>query len=77
MHSGRFSTMKEAIGFYTQGRGHAVPVGEHLNIHWHIWEPNLSDYEQDRLVDFLKTLTDETFKPKIPAILPSGLNQPI
>lgn len=73
MHSGNFKTLRETVEFYTKGRGHAVPKEENLNIHWHIWEPNLSDYELDRLVDFLKTLTDETFKPKTPDVLPSGL----
>ena len=73
MHSGRFKTLRETVQFYTDGRGHAVPEGENLLIHWHIWEPNLTDYELDRLVDFLKTLTDESFKPKIPEVLPSGL----
>lgn len=73
MHSGRFATLHEAVAFYTGGRGHAVPAGEDLKIHWHIWEPNLSDDELDRLVDFLKTLTDESFKPAEPARLPSGL----
>ncbi len=73
MHSGNFETLRETVEFYTKGRGHAVPEGENLIIHWHIWEPQLSDYELDRLVDFLKTLSDETFTPKIPEILPSGL----
>ena len=73
MHSGRFATLREAIAFYTGGRGHAVPEGEELKIHWHIWEPNLTDYELDRLVDFMKTLTDESFKPAQPSALPSGL----
>ncbi len=73
MHSGRFATMREAAAFYTGGRGHAVPPGEELKIHWHIWEPNLSDEELDRLVDFLRTLTDESFKPSEPLQLPSGM----
>lgn len=73
MHSGNFKTLREAVEFYTEGRGHAVPEGETLYLHWHIWEPNLSDYEIDRLVDFLKTLTDETFTPQIPETVPSGL----
>jgi cytochrome c peroxidase len=73
MHSGRFATLREAVAFYTGGRGHAVPEGEELFIHWHIWEPNLTDNELDRLVDFLKTLTDESFKPTEPSRLPSGL----
>lgn len=73
MHSGRFATLREAVEFYTKGRGHAVPEGEDLKIHWHIWTPELSNEELDRLVDFLKTLTDESFKPRIPDALPSGL----
>jgi cytochrome c peroxidase len=76
MHSGRFATLREAVAFYTGGRGHAVPPGEELKIHWHIWEPKLRDDELDRLVDFLKTLTDESFKPAEPASLPSGM-QPV
>lgn len=73
MHSGRFASLREAAAFYTGGRGHAVPEGEELKIHWHIWEPKLTDDELDRLVDFMKTLTDESFKPVTPAQLPSGL----
>lgn len=73
MHSGNFATLRETVEFYTKGRGHAVPEDEDLIIHWHIWDPQLSDYELDRIVDFLKTLTDETFTPKIPETLPSGL----
>lgn len=73
MHSGRFGTLRETVEFYTKGRGHAVPEGEKLNIHWHIWEPKLTDDELDRLVDFLGTLTDESFTPREPARVPSGL----
>ncbi|MCF8459265.1 MAG: c-type cytochrome [Flavobacteriales bacterium] len=72
MHSGRFKTLRETVQFYTDGRGHAVPEGEKLYLHWHVWEPQLSDNELDRLVDFLKTLTDETFMPKRPDRLPSN-----
>jgi hypothetical protein len=32
----------------------------------------LTSYEIDRLVDFLNTLTDESFKPRVPEVLPSG-----
>ncbi|MEP2023850.1 MAG: cytochrome c peroxidase [Reichenbachiella sp.] len=73
MHSGRFKDLRETVQFYTDGRGHAVPENEQLILHWHIWEPNLADHELDRLVDFLKTLTDETFKPKVPDQIPSAL----
>ena len=74
MHSGRFSSLRDAVAFYNGGRGHAVPQGEDLKIHWHIWEPKLADEELDRLVDFLQTLTDESFKPRAPASLPSGIS---
>jgi len=73
MHSGRFSNLRQTVEFYTGGRGHAVPDNEKLLLHWHIWEPNLSDQEVDRLVDFLATLEDETFTPRVPESLPSGL----
>jgi cytochrome c peroxidase len=74
MHSGRFKTLREAAEFYTGGRGHAVPPGEKLSLHWHIWEPNLTDRELDLLVAFMKTLTDESFMPTLPKTVPSGLS---
>jgi cytochrome c peroxidase len=74
MHSGRFENLKEAVGFYTRGRGHAVPESENLSIHWHIWEPDLSDHELELIVSFLKTLTDESLAPATPKSVPSGLN---
>ena len=73
MHSGRFATLREAVAFYTGGRGHAVPEGEQLSLHWHIWEPNLTDEELDLLVEFLHTMTDESFMPALPDAVPSGL----
>ncbi len=75
MHSGTFDTLYDAAEFYTLGRGHAVPTEEreHIILHWHIWEPQLTDTEIDRLVDFLGALTDENFKPRIPVQVPSGL----
>lgn len=73
MHSGRFETLREAVAFYTGGRGHAVPPGESMYLHWHIWDPELTPQELDLLVAFLQTLTDETFTPRVPERLPSGL----
>lgn len=73
MHSGRFETLREAVKFYNEGRGHAVPKDEVLYIHWHVWEPKLTESELDRLVDFLGTLTDESFMPRTPDRVPSGL----
>lgn len=72
-HSGKFASLREMVQFYNLGRGHEVPSNEKLHIHWHIWEPNLTSNEMDRLVDFLKTLTDESFKPQVPQVLPSGI----
>jgi len=72
MHSGKFDNLHAIAEFYNGGRGHAVPKGIDLQLHWHISSPNLSDYELDRLVDFLGTLTDESLTPQIPQQLPSG-----
>lgn len=74
MHSGRYGSLREAVAFYSGGRGHAVPEGVDLHIHWHIWEPDLTDAEMDRVVDFLGALTDERFQPEIPQRVPSGLS---
>ena len=42
MHSGTFADLREATEFYNKGRGHAVPKGVELQIHWHIWEPQFN-----------------------------------
>jgi cytochrome c peroxidase len=73
MHSGTFDTLRETVGFYNKGRGNAVPPGMALYLHWHIGSPDLTEAELDLLVDFLQTLTDETFKPEVPQRVPSGL----
>ena len=73
MHSGLFDGLRETVEFYNGGRGHAVPPGLDLHLHWHISSPDLTDRELDRLIDFLGALTDESLKPPIPARVPSGL----
>ncbi len=73
MHAGNFETLREATEFYNKGRGHAVPKELDLTIHWHISEPDLSEHELDLIVSFMKTLSDDKFKPEIPRYLPSGL----
>ncbi len=75
MHSGTFEKLHDAVRFYTRGRGHALPEEEktRVSVHWHIWEPQLTDEEIDLLVTFLGALTDESFKPQIPGAVPSGL----
>jgi cytochrome c peroxidase len=72
-HDGAFASLRDAVDFYNKGRGNAVPQGMHLYLHWHISDPNLTETEVDRIVDFLGALTDETFVPKKPARVPSGL----
>ena len=73
MHRGQKATLEDAARFYTGGRGHEVPEGESLMIHWHIWEPRLTDREIALLAAFMAALTDEAFLPEIPAAVPSGL----
>jgi cytochrome c peroxidase len=72
-HSGAFAGLREVVEFYNKGRGNAVPKDMHLYLHWHISDPQLTDAEVDRIVDFLGALTDETFLPQAPARVPSGL----
>ncbi|MCB1843647.1 MAG: cytochrome-c peroxidase [Halioglobus sp.] len=73
MHSGLFDNLRDTADFYNKGRGHAVPEGMELQLHWHITSPDLTDDEVDRLVDFMRTLTDESLKPRVPDRVPSGL----
>lgn len=73
MHSGVFDNLRDASEFYNKGRGHAIPEGVDLHLHWHITSPELTDDEIDRLVDFMGALTDESLKPRTPATVPSGL----
>ena len=73
MHRGQKATLEDAARFYTGGRGHEVPEGESLMIHWHIWEPQLTDREIQLLAIFMGALTDEAFMPEIPTAVPSGL----
>jgi cytochrome c peroxidase len=74
MHSGAFASLQETVEFYNRGRGNSVPKGANLQLHWHIVSPELSDHEVARLIDFLGTLTDESFMPAIPGKVPSGLH---
>jgi cytochrome c peroxidase len=75
MHNGSFDNLKTAAEFYTKGRGHALTDAQRKTtvLHWHIWEPKLTEQELDALVTFMQTLTDEQFTPAIPAQVPSGL----
>lgn len=72
-HSGAFADLRSVVDFYNKGRGNAVPAGMNLYLHWHISDPDLTETEVDRIVDFLGALTDETFLPQVPARVPSGM----
>ncbi|MCC2616553.1 c-type cytochrome [Aestuariibacter halophilus] len=73
MHAGNFAGLRDAVEFYNKGRGHAVPPEESLQIHWHIWDPQLTDDELDAIVTFLGALDDESLMPPVPVAVPSGL----
>jgi cytochrome c peroxidase len=75
MHSGALPTLRSVVDFYNDKRGHAIPEGEHLLVHWHIAlaGKTLDAGETDDLVAFLQTLTDESMKPPVPTAVPSGL----
>jgi cytochrome c peroxidase len=74
-NAGQFSSLREVVDFYNASRGHAVPPGEHAEIHWHIamTRPELSDADAAALVAFLACLTDESLRPQVPSDVPSGL----
>ncbi len=75
MHSGAHATLEEAVRFYSDEPGSHVPAGERVLLSWLMFSgaPVLSDAEVDALVAFLRTLTDESAQPQVPARVPSGL----
>jgi len=76
--AGQLANLEDVVRFYNDTAGHALPGGEHLQVHWHIAMkgPTLSETEQRALVAFLRALTDESMMPAIPDRLPSGLALP-
>ncbi len=73
MHNGVFPSLDDAINFYSHGGGRGKLGRSVPRIHWHMRNMDLSQEEKLNLVLFLKTLTDESLSPNIPAVLPSGL----
>lgn len=76
MHGGQFQTLIEAVDFYNNVPGHAVPDRSDLTLNWHMVDPKLRADEIVDLVAFLHTLTDETALPVVPEAVPSGLPVP-
>lgn len=76
MHAGQARNLIDAIDFYNNTPGHAVPESAGLTLHWHMVDPDLKSSEVSNLAAFLNTLTDESALPAIPARVPSGLPVP-
>ena len=75
MHSGGHLDLREAVEFYNKRRGHAVPEGEQVLLHWHIYltGPIVSDADIDAVTSFLAAFSDESLLPDVPIRVPSGL----
>ena len=63
MHDGRFKTLEEVIEHYSTGVKRSATLDPNLAKHPDGGVP-LSDSDKRALVAFLKTLTDERFKPQ-------------
>ena len=71
MHNGRYKTLEEVLAFYAKGGGRGEGL-EVKNLDDKIRVFSLSTGEQQDLIAFLKSLTDETRLPEIPDRVPSG-----
>ena len=72
MHDGRFKTLKEVVNFYATGLVPSPSVSV-LMKHLSTGGNQLSDQQQDDLVAFLKTLSDEQFMTDTAFARPSDL----
>jgi cytochrome c peroxidase len=73
--AGQFSTLAAVIDFYNAPRGHALPPGAGVQLHWHIHmqKAELSADDVADLLAFLDALTDVSMAPQVPRAVPSGL----
>ncbi|WP_331066275.1 cytochrome-c peroxidase [Steroidobacter sp.] len=73
--AGQFATLSEVLDFYNSPRGHALPAGAGVELHWHIHmkESELSAADVADVLEFLNALTDTSMAPQVPAAVPSGL----
>lgn len=73
--AGQFATLSEVMDFYNARRGHAVPAGADVQLHWHIHmqKAELSADDVTDVLEFLNALTDTSMAPAIPIAVPSGL----
>lgn len=73
--AGQLAKLTDVADFYNAARGHAVPAGAQVQIHWHVHmtRAELSPGDVADLLAFLNTLTDTSMAPQVPAAVPSGL----
>src|SRR5207249_10060248 len=72
MHNGRFKTLAEVLSFYSKGGGRGEGL-ELKNLDDKIRVFSLSTEEQQDLIAFLRSLTDQSRRPAVPDRVPSGL----
>lgn len=60
MHDGRFETLEEVIDFYSEGVNNCYNIDSKMEFA-HIGGVQLTKEEKDKIIAFLKTLTDTTF----------------
>lgn len=76
-HAGQFDDLSQVVEFYNNTRGHMAPKGQKLSIHWHVHMTKgskLSRQDEQDIVAFLSSLTDETMLPIQPLSVPSGID---
>ena len=61
MHDGRFSSLAQVVEHYNSGVRNSNNLDNRLRVRGGVRRLNLSNNEKQALVDFLLTLTDETF----------------
>ena len=60
MHDGRFQTLEEVLVFYSEGLNNCVNIDSKMGFA-HQGGAHLTKDEKDKIIAFLKTLTDSTF----------------
>jgi len=74
-HAGQFSTLSRAIEFYDEPRRSENPNVPTSTLDEELLDvPEMDDGRGSIIIDFLKTLNDESFDRTIPDSVPSGLN---
>ena len=73
--AGQFAQLADVVDFYNAPRGHAVPPGAKIELHWHIHmrQAELPAQDVADLLSFLNALTDTSMSPQVPTAVPSGL----